>query len=68
METNKRSLVKTITWRLTGSAATFLIAYIIIGDISAAGIIGILQIVINTVLYYIHERVWNLFNWGRNNV
>jgi uncharacterized membrane protein len=68
METNKRSLVKTVTWRITGSSATFLIAYIITGNLAASGVIGLTQMVSNTVLYYIHERIWNLFKWGRDNV
>lgn len=68
METNKRSLAKTITWRITGSSATFLIAYIITGNLAAAGIIGITQMILNTVLYYIHERLWNLSKWERTDV
>lgn len=68
METNKRSLAKTITWRITGSSATFLIAYIITGNLAAAGVIGVTQMVLNTVLYYIHERLWNLFKWERTDV
>ena len=68
METNKRSIVKTITWRVTGSTATFLIAYLIIGNIAAAGVIGITQMISNTILYYVHERIWNLFKWGRKDV
>jgi uncharacterized membrane protein len=68
METNKRSIIKTITWRITGSSATFLIAYIITGNLAASGVIGLVQIVSNTILYYVHERIWNLFKWERNNV
>lgn len=68
METNKRSLAKTITWRITGSSATFLIAYIITGNLAASSVIGLTQMVLNTVLYYIHERLWNLFKWGRTDV
>ena len=58
-----RSLVKTITWRITGSSATFGIAYAMTGDIAVSGIIGITQSIVNTVLYYIHERVWNRIQW-----
>jgi uncharacterized membrane protein len=65
METNKRSIIKTITWRLTGSGATFLIAYLMTGNFAVAGAIGIAQLVSNTILYYIHERIWNKVNWGR---
>jgi uncharacterized membrane protein len=65
-ETNKRSIVKTITWRLTGSGATFLISYLMIGNFSIAGTIALIQITSNTILYYAHERIWNAFKWGKN--
>lgn len=67
LESNKRSLVKTITWRLTGSGATFLISYIMTGNLSIAGTIAIIQIVSNTILYYIHERIWNKIQWEKKN-
>jgi uncharacterized membrane protein len=60
-----RSLVKTVSWRLTGSGATFLIAFIMTGNFAIAGIIGITQMVSNSILYYIHERLWNNIKWGR---
>ena len=64
-ESNKRSVLKTISWRITGSGATFLISYIVSGNIAMATGIAAMQIVANTILYYIHERLWNMINWGR---
>ena len=64
MDLTKRSLAKTISWRVTGSGATFLIAYFLTGNFAVAGIIGLTQMVSNTILYYIHERVWNKISWG----
>ena len=66
-DTKTRSIIKTFSWRITGSSATFLIAWIIGGDLAVAGTIAIIQIVANTMLYYLHERVWNLVTWGRIN-
>jgi uncharacterized membrane protein len=68
METNKRSIIKTITWRVTGSGATFLISLLISGNFAMAGTIAVIQLVANTILYYGHERIWNKFKWGRENV
>jgi uncharacterized membrane protein len=65
MDTARRSLVKTISWRLTGSGATFLISYAIAGNFTVAGTIAVIQLVSNTVLYFLHERVWNRIKWGR---
>ena len=64
MDKSSRSLVKTITWRVTGSGATFLIAWLISNNLSVSGTIAILQLVTNTVLYYVHERIWNKIRWG----
>jgi uncharacterized membrane protein len=66
MDLVKRSLVKTISWRITGSSATFLIAYIMTGNFAIAGIIGLTQMVSNTLLYFVHERIWNKISWGIN--
>lgn len=61
-----RSLVKTISWRITGSGATFTISYIVSGNFIIAGSIAVVQLISNTILYFIHERIWNKIKWGRN--
>jgi uncharacterized membrane protein len=66
-DTSKRSLVKTISWRLTGSGATFIISWLISGNFAVAGTIAVIQLMSNTILYYIHERIWNRIKWGRLN-
>lgn len=64
-ESTKRSIVKTLSWRLTGSGSTFVISYIILGSLATSGTIALIQLTFNTVLYYGHERVWNRIRWGR---
>ena len=66
METNIRSIVKAISWRMTGTCSTFLIAYIFLGNLGTASSIASLQLVINTILYYFHERGWNMVKWGKS--
>ena len=65
MDTARRSLFKTVSWRLTGSGATFLISYAIAGNFAIAGTIATIQLIFNTVLYFLHERIWNRILWGR---
>jgi uncharacterized membrane protein len=65
-DTTRRSLIKTISWRITGSSATFLISYAIIGNIVVSGTIAAIQLTFNTVLYFIHERIWNKIRWGQS--
>jgi uncharacterized membrane protein len=52
-------ILKTLTWRIIGSSSTFLISYLITGQAFIATSIAVIQMVVNTVLYYIHELVWN---------
>ena len=67
MDTAKRSLLKTVTWRITGSGATFGIGYLISGNFIIAGSIASIQLVSNTLLYFVHERIWNTIKWGQAN-
>lgn len=63
-ESHGRSLAKTITWRITGSTSAIIIAYIITGSVAISGTIGIVHLVVNTLLYWLHERVWARIRWG----
>lgn len=56
-----RILWKTLTWRLVGSTSTFLISYAITGQAVLSTSIAVVQMIANTVLYYIHELAWNKF-------
>jgi uncharacterized membrane protein len=66
-DTPKRSLAKTISWRITGSGATFAISYAISGNFAVSGTIAAVQLVCNTILYFVHERIWDKLSWGRIN-
>ena len=69
--TKKRSLVKSLTWRLLGSIDTFILSLIIINYSSEkysydlALYIASFEIITKTILYYFHERIWNIFKIGR---
>ena len=65
MDTRVRSLVKTVSWRLTGTLCTFLISRAILGDIATSSAIALIQLTFNTIVFYIHERIWNLIKWGK---
>lgn len=65
-DTTRRSLVKTVSWRITGSSATFAISYFVSGNLAVAGTIALIQLTANTILYFIHERIWNKIHWGQS--
>lgn len=64
-ETRKRSLLKAITYRVLIMTADAVVIFTLTGraDITA-GIVG-LTTVVNTTLYFLHERGWALVKWGR---
>lgn len=64
-DTHKRSLLKALTWRLTGSGSTFLISWLITGNLLLASSILGIHFFTNTILYVVHERVWNNVKWGK---
>ncbi len=67
----KRSIIKSISWRILGSIDTFILSLIIINYSSEnftynlAFYIASLEIVTKFFLYYFHERIWNMFKIGR---
>ena len=65
-ETLKRSLLKTISWRVIGSLDTVVIAYLITNELNDALTIGGIELISKMVLYFFHERTWNTIRWGKN--
>ncbi|WP_299888960.1 DUF2061 domain-containing protein [uncultured Lacinutrix sp.] len=61
----KRSLMKTISWRVIGTLDTVLISYLITGTIAMAISIGGIELVSKMGLYFFHERAWNKIKWGK---
>jgi len=57
-ESHKRSITKALSWRLLGTVDTFVLSWIITGNINFAAAIGSVELLTKTILYYLHERVW----------
>lgn len=60
-----RSLAKAVSWRVTGTIDTFIISWIITGHVLLATGIAFTEIMTKIVLFWLHERVWNKIQWGR---
>ena|SRR5436190_1933424 len=67
-ETASRSVAKTITYRLSGSLTTVLIAYLFTGRAGLALTIGGLDVVFKLVVYFLHERLWDKIRFGKHEV
>lgn len=63
-ESHLRSLLKGITWRIVGTIDTMLISWFITGSIAFALSIGGIEVISKFVLYYGHERLWQLIPRG----
>ena len=60
-----RSLVKAVSWRVTGSVDTLIISYLITGKLKWALTISGVELFTKIGLYYGHERVWEKLSFGR---
>ncbi len=60
-----RSIIKAVSYRLTGTLATILISFLISGKVRIALSIGIIELFSKIGLYYLHERAWNRIPFGR---
>ena len=65
IENHSRSLIKAISWRITGTVDTFIISWLITGRVKIATGIAFTEIFTKIVLFWLHERFWNKINWGK---
>lgn len=59
-ESHVRSLLKGLTWRLVATATIIALAYWKTGSLSFALELGAMEFIVKYVLYYLHERAWQL--------
>lgn len=67
-ETNKRSIVKGISWRLIATGTTVIIIYFFFGRLDLAIAAGLIESVLKVGLYWAHERAWFKVRWGRKKI
>lgn len=60
-----RSVVKAISWRIVGTIDTMIISWFITGELKMALSIGSIEVLTKMVLYYGHERIWNIIKWRK---
>lgn len=63
-ESHLRSLIKGITWRILGTLDTIFISYVITGNTTQAFSIGGIEVFTKILLYYGHERLWQVLPIG----
>ncbi len=65
-ETRKRSIAKSIVWRVICIVVSILTSYALTANWDISVAIGSIYNVITMFLYYFHERLWNYIKWGKS--
>ncbi|UCB59517.1 MAG: DUF2061 domain-containing protein [Thermoplasmatales archaeon] len=63
-ELRKRSIVKSISYRIICIITLAIVSYIITMDIIKMTSIVVVFQSIQMIIYYFHERIWNHVKWG----
>jgi len=65
VETAMRSLGKVVTWRILVTITNFIGGYLASGSwMVGLGVVSF-ALVINSILYFFHERAWNKIDAGK---
>ncbi len=67
-ETNIRSIVKGISWRVVATTTTVFIIYFFFGRLDLAIAAGLIETVLKVGLYWAHERIWQKLRWGKKKI
>lgn len=59
-ESHTRSILKAFSWRIIATSTIIAIAYFKTGDISFALELGAIEFFIKLLVYYLHERAWQI--------
>ena len=68
IESNNRSLAKTISWRFWATLTTAALVFLFVGEIKIALSIGAIEVVLKMALYFFHERAWNKIRYGKREI
>jgi len=64
-ETHTRSVLKALSWRVTGTIATTLLVYVFTRRFALSLAVGGLEFVSKVGIYWLHERLWDRLPIGR---
>ena len=53
-----RHILKTVSYRILGTLTTITVAYSISKSITISSILGISEVLLKPLIYFIHERLW----------
>ena len=65
METPKRSIAKTISWRVVATIITGVVTWFMTGRLDFAVTVGLADTLVKFFIYYAHERMWTRILYGK---
>ncbi len=54
-------MLKTLTFAALHFSTAFSVTYVLTGSIGVSGVVALVEPLINTVVFYFHEKAWNLY-------
>ena len=60
-----RSFGKVITWRILVTITNFIGGWLASGNPWVGLGVVSFALVVNSILYFVHERIWNRVSWGK---
>ncbi|MCF7567132.1 MULTISPECIES: DUF2061 domain-containing protein [Flavobacteriaceae] len=60
-----RSVAKALSWRVVGTLDTLAVSFVLAQDITLAASIASVDFITKLILYFFHERAWNIVKWGK---
>jgi len=67
-ETNTRSIVKALSWRVLATLVTTSLVWAFTHQLALAASVGGIEVVAKMILFYLHERAWDRTRIGRRQV
>jgi uncharacterized membrane protein len=66
IESQLRTISKTLIYRVLCTIGIGLLALAVGATGAQAGTLALLAFFVGMIMYYVHDRVWNQFNWRRD--
>ena len=63
-EAHKRTIAKTISWRVIATLTTMIIVFLFTRKIALSLGVGFFEVIAKITFYYFHERIWHKISWG----
>ena len=66
MYQHKFNFIKGVTWRIVGTIDTIILSWFISQNRDIGIKIGLTELATKIILFYVHERIWNRIQLGKN--